>query len=94
MKQVIMKVNTYHDKALKIGDVVDVSEEVAVRWETNGIAEIVEETEEVAIEDMSAKELFALCKARKIELEKTEVNGKSEAEKKAYLLSMLKVEAE
>lgn len=42
MSQVTMLVNTFFKKPLKFGDIVEVTEDVAARWEKNGIAKRVE----------------------------------------------------
>lgn len=70
----------------------DIPSDVAKRWLAIGIAkaDIAEpETPEIDYNLMSAKELFEVCKEKGIELEKEQINGKKEAEKKAYLLTKL-----
>lgn len=56
------------------GDIVDVPSDYAKRWAKNGIATIIEEekkddVKEKSLEEMNAKELYALCKERGVEAE-------------------------
>lgn len=100
MKVKMLKTTSYQGLR-KIGEVEEVPVEVANRWLAKGIAvtmvdEIVANAPVEAeipsfegYEDKSPKELFALCKARGIELNKEMINGKTPDEKKAYLISML-----
>jgi len=64
----------------------DIPSDVIKRWEKRGIAQI-EET--VNFSEMSAKELFDLCKEQDIKLSKEMINGHTEEEKHEYLVSML-----
>ena len=50
-------------------------------------------SEDPSYEALSTKELFNLCKEKGIELDKSEVNGKTAEEKRAYLVSKLEVGA-
>ena len=100
MKVKILK-QTYISKALFPNEEVEVNEETGRRLIRNKIAEPVEfvetetvntevETEEAAAEkEVSAKELFERCKELGIEMDKSKIKGKSEEEKKEYLLSLL-----
>lgn len=102
MKIMFLKM-TFFGKPVLPGDFLDVSEADGSRLVSKGIAAKVEEDEPgqinetesepvfepESIEDMTTKELFALCKEQNLELEKKMINGKTDKEKKEYLLSVL-----
>ena len=74
--KVRMLVSTAYKKPLVKGDEVDVPKDFAERWVKNGIAEIIgeaepetEESKEVDLKSMSAKDLYALCVEKGIEVE-------------------------
>lgn len=81
MKSVKLLVNTAYQGPRKEGDIISVPDDFAARWCKNGIAELVEEVvEEVAegteeaeevvdYSKMNAKELYAACKEKGIEVE-------------------------
>lgn len=84
MVKVKMLVNTAYQGPRREGEVVSVPEDFAKRWAKNGIAEYVhEEVEEAAeaeaeeveaevekdIKELNAKELYALCKEKGIDVE-------------------------
>lgn len=66
-----MLVQTRFDgSTIKPGDELDVAANVAERWASKGLAEIIEE--EKSVKDpkgMTAKELYALCKEKGIDVE-------------------------
>ena len=57
-------------------------------YEPEVVEEVVEEAQP-SLDKMATKELFELCKAQGLELEKKMINGKTDEERRAYLLSML-----
>jgi len=102
MKIRMLVSTTYRGKFFNIGNVQEVDNETGNRFVRNRIAieevesnEVIKEqeseqvVEEVDISSLTNKELFAICKEKEIELDKTKINGKTAKEKKDYLLSML-----
>ena len=77
MKKVKLLVNTAYQGPRKEGDVVSVPDDFAHRWVKNGIAEYTsEQVEEEPVKEegtdystMSAKELYALCKEKGLDVE-------------------------
>lgn len=82
----------------------DIPSDIALRWAQRGIAKIVVEASEPETEDVeefvgqdavvdysgyTVKQLFEMCKEKGIELEKDMINGKTQEEKHAYLVSKL-----
>ena len=89
---------TFLDKAVRIGDEVEVSETVGARLIRNKIAKpvFIEEVETEKPEEETkidraptAKELFEECKLLSIKMDKAMLKGKSEEEKKEYLSGLL-----
>ena len=79
--------STHYGKPLQPGDMVEVNETIAKRWEKAKIAIVVEQPKtEKALEDMTAKELFELCVERGFEVEPKKG--------KAYYLEFLKEDNE
>lgn len=73
----------------------DVPDAVCTRWANAGIAYICEDPASYkpeAYDAMKPKALFDLCKARELTLEKEKINGKTQDEKKAYLISVLEAD--
>ena len=77
--KVKLKTNTcFSGRTLKIGETIEIKDEIAARWFKIGIAEIIEEkpveveTEngEVDITKLSAKKLYQLCIEEGLEVEK------------------------
>lgn len=82
MTKVKLLVNTAYQGPRKEGDVINVPDDFAHRWIKNKIAEPVVEDEvdvepeveeipeaEVSYEDMNAKQLYALCKEKGLDVE-------------------------
>ena len=82
--------STYFNGHKATDMIYDIQDDVAKRWSSKGIAEIIEVESPIEVEkEVTAKDLFHQCKALKITLDKEMINGKTEAEKIEYLLSML-----
>lgn len=65
----------------------NIAEEVYVEHESE---EVEEETIAIKnLDSLSVKELFNLCKEEEIKLDKEQINGKTAAEKKEYMISKL-----
>lgn len=96
---------TFVGKPVVPGDIIDVDQVTGKRLISRKIAELVigidgevPQVEEVSdettfadfsYEKLTNKELFDLCKQKEIELDKTMINGKTQEEKRAYLISKL-----
>ena len=85
--------NTYFQSVRRENKVYsDIPDAVCKRWANAGIAYICEDPaiyKPEAYDTMKPKALFDLCKTRELALEKEKINGKTQEEKKAYLISVL-----
>lgn len=100
MRIKMLKQTVVDSIVLKVDEIADVTESIGNRLISNNIASKVEVEKAVEVEvvdevdfsKMTTKELFDFCKEQGVALEKDKINGKKAAEKRKYLLSMLKGE--
>ena len=95
MQKVEMLVITHYYKPIKPGDIIDVPDEIALRWELLGIAkrlnsDVTENNNDFELENMKIKELIQICKERNIKIDKEKFHELSADAKKQYLINLIK----
>ena len=83
--------HTYIDKALKPGDIIEVDQTKGDRLIKNNIAEPVKDSIKIKDkpEELTAKDLFNICKEAGLSISKEAIKGKTEKQKRNYFLAVI-----